>query len=135
MTYLAAIKSEQLLFKIKILEKNIDMEQTISCLCLGPKGAGKSHLLSSLQCSESINFTSYSVQTAGTNLFTINLPETKNSAKNKKNNIKKVINIREVGGLMASLWKNYLTNIEKILYVVDTSNLCQISAAGIHTFS
>lgn len=106
------------------------MEQTISCLCLGPKGVGKSHLLSSLQCPESINFTSYSVPTAGTNLFTIKLPERKANATNKKKTIKKVINIREVGGLMAPLWKNYLTNVDKILYVVDTSNLCQISAAG-----
>lgn len=34
---------------------------------------------------------------------------------------------------MAPMWKNYLTDISKIMYVVDTANLCQISAAG--TFS
>lgn len=102
----------------------------MSCLCLGPKGSGKSHLLSSLQSPESINFTTHSVATVGTNLFSIKLPEKKPGKSNKKVNLKKYITIREVGGLMAPLWKNYLSNVAKILFVVDTSNLCQISAAG-----
>lgn len=110
-------------------------------LCLGPKQSGKTHLLSSLQSSGSITNVSHSVPTIGTNIFTIKLPETSiatsaNSGKSKTNtgvrrSIKKPgITIMEIGGQMAPMWSNYLNNVSKILYVIDTSNLCQISAAG-----
>lgn len=81
----------------------------------------------------SINKTSHSVPTVGTNLYSIKLPTPELSATTvvtKKNNRPKFIQVREVGGTMAPMWKNYLTDISKIMYVVDTSNLCQISAAG-----
>lgn len=109
-------------------------------ICLGPKNAGKTHLLSSMQCPGAINKTSHSVPTVGTNLFTIKLPAnatTNNSAtvaapmKPKKTKKNQQILVREVGGTMAPMWKNYLTDVGKIMYVVDTSNLCQISAAGL----
>lgn len=32
---------------------------------------------------------------------------------------------------MAPLWSQYYRNITRIMYVVDTSNLCQIAAAGV----
>ncbi|KAF2885227.1 hypothetical protein ILUMI_20946 [Ignelater luminosus] len=32
---------------------------------------------------------------------------------------------------MAPLWNKYFNRITKIIYVVDASNLCQISAAGL----
>lgn len=134
------------------------------CLCLGPKHSGKTHLLNSLQNPGSINTTTYSVPTIGTNLFTINIltpPHIRkksnninnnttinniidcpiniklkktmisNNNKNTNNNHRNIIQIREIGGTMAPMWKNYLTDVDKIMYVVDTSNLCQISAAGI----
>ncbi|KAK7870671.1 hypothetical protein R5R35_009840 [Gryllus longicercus] len=36
---------------------------------------------------------------------------------------------------MAPIWKNYYQGINKIVYVVDTSNLCQIAAAGVLLYS
>lgn len=120
-----------------------------SCLCLGPKHSGKTHLLSSLQNAESITNVSHSVPTIGTNIYTIRLPEpvqkttgpatsaSKNSAKQKSGSAgfrrsmkKPSIVVMEIGGSMAPMWSNYLSNVSKIMYVIDTSNLCQISAAG-----
>lgn len=43
--------------------------------------------------------------------------------------------IREIGGHMAPLWKYYLEGVHKIIYVMDASNLCQISAVGILLYS
>lgn len=123
-----------------------------SCLCLGPKQSGKTHLLSSLQAAGSITNVSHSVPTIGTNIFTIKLPEsgpkntnttippsTTTTTTNKKaagtssfrrSKKKPNITVMEIGGSMAPMWSNYLNNVSKILYVIDTSNLCQISAAG-----
>ncbi|CAO1423636.1 unnamed protein product [Diamesa hyperborea] len=101
-------------------------------LCVGPRNSGKTLLLNSIQYPGSINFTTHSVNTVGTNLYTIhnNLP----GAFKKK--AKKSITIRELGGEMAVMWKNYYTvDVEKIVFVVDTSNLCQISCAGVLLFS
>lgn len=127
-----------------------------ACLCLGPKQSGKTHLLTSLQSSGSITNVSHSVQTIGTNIFTIKLPDymsktinptatvpaaaatasSSNSAKRRgsagfRRSMKKPsITVMEIGGSMAPMWSNYLNNVSKIMYVIDTSNLCQISAAG-----
>lgn len=116
------------------------------CLCLGPTQSGKSHLLASLQAPHSITNVTHSVPTIGTNIYTIKLTDTPiapatglaaNAAKAKaaqkatrrpSKNAK--IIVREIGGEMAAMWTNYLANVTKILYVIDTSNLCQISAAG-----
>lgn len=114
----------------------------ISCLCLGPKQSGKTHLLTSLQTIGSVTNVSHSVPTIGTNIFRIKLPEKLSTTKKpsttpanttaiaKPSSKSKVITVLEIGGSMAPMWKNYLTNVNKIVYVVDTSNLCQISAAG-----
>lgn len=118
-----------------------------SVLCLGPKQSGKTHLLSSLQSIGSITNVSHSVPTIGTNIFTIKLPDIvhKNANPTSANNDKQKsasntttrrsmkkpsITVMEIGGSMAPMWSNYLGNVSKILYVIDTSNLCQISAAG-----
>lgn len=120
-----------------------------SCLCLGPKQSGKTHLLSSLQSSGSITNVSHSVPTIGTNIFNIKLNDaaqkqtnstaTTSCAKPKvvggsslRRTMKnpKFISIMEIGGSMAPMWSNYLNNVTRIIYVIDTSNLCQISAAG-----
>lgn len=125
------------------------------CLCLGPKQSGKTQLLTSIQSPGTITSVSHFVPTIGTNIFTIKIPAqststTKSTAtvasstttatcnKQKKAAVaakggrakNSVINILEIGGSMAPMWTNYLTNVSKIIYVVDTSNLCQISAAG-----
>lgn len=124
-----------------------------SYLCLGPKQSGKTHLLSSLQTAGSITNVSHSVPTIGTNLYTIKLPGTGSKKSNttipsttvttankkaggsgsfRRSTKKPTITVMEIGGSMAPMWSNYLSNVSKILYVIDTSNLCQISAAGKH---
>lgn len=119
-------------------------------LCLGPRQSGKTHLLSSLQSSGCITNVSHSVPSIGTNIFTIRLPDanqkqtntsaaakvsagkpkTASCASGRRSMKNPSIVIMEIGGSMAPMWSNYLTNVSKILYVIDTSNLCQISAAG-----
>lgn len=98
-----------------------------SCLCVGPKNSGKTMLMNSIQYPGSVNFTTHSVNTVGTNIYTIMNP---NEGEGRKKRAKKV-NVRELGGEIAVMWKKYYTeSVEKILFVVDTSNLCQISCAG-----
>ena len=99
----------------------------MSILCVGPRNSGKTMLLNSIQYPNSVNFTTHSVNTVGTNIYTIHY----NLEKPLKKSAKKNITIRELGGEMAVMWKNYYTeSVEKIMFVVDTSNLCQISCAG-----
>lgn len=109
------------------------------CLCLGPKNSGKTHLLNSLQAPGSVTNVSHSVPTIGTNIFTVKLPDSSkvtSADKSRPNTSSRrsgkfaQITIMEIGGEMAPMWTNYLQNVTKILYVIDTSNLCQISAAG-----
>lgn len=122
----------------------------ISCLCLGPKQSGKTHLLTSLQAAGSVTNVSHSVPTIGTNIFRIKLPDKLSTTKitpptaaasNKhrksattKSSKNMEMTVLEIGGSMAPMWKNYLSNVTKIIYVVDTSNLCQISAAGFSAY-
>ncbi|XP_015837516.1 ADP-ribosylation factor-like protein 16 [Tribolium castaneum] len=87
-------------------------------LCLGPTGSGKTLLLKKLQNIENVDTTASSVATVGTNMFTIKIEG-------------EIYHIRELGGVMSPLWSRYFPGVEKIIYVVDASNLCQISAAGI----
>lgn len=87
-------------------------------VCLGPVGSGKTLLLKRLHNSETIDDTTTAVPTVGTNIFNI--------AVDNKNYM-----VRELGGSMAPLWSMYFADVEKVIYVVDASNLCQISAAGV----
>lgn len=87
-------------------------------LCLGPTGTGKTLLLKKLQNIENVDVTASSVPTVGTNIFTLKIDS-------------EIYTIREVGGVMSPLWSKYFFGVKKILYVVDASNLCQISAAGV----
>lgn len=90
----------------------------IMIVCLGPVGSGKTLLLKALQNTNTIDDTTTTVATVGTNIFYIKIGE--------KNYV-----IREMGGAMAPLWSKYFDDIDKVIYVVDASNLCQISAAGV----
>lgn len=104
----------------------------MSILCVGPRNAGKTMLLNSIQYPGSVNFTTHSVNTVGTSIYTIH----NNVEKPAKKSAKKNVTIRELGGEVAVMWKNYYTeSVEKILFVVDTSNLCQISCAGRNSLS
>ncbi|KAK4885710.1 hypothetical protein RN001_001981 [Aquatica leii] len=87
-------------------------------LCLGPTGSGKTLLLKKLQNTEQVDETSSSVPTVGTMIFRI-----------KRQHFE--FAVRELGGTMAPLWKKYYSGVTKVIYVVDASNLCQISAAGV----
>lgn len=87
-------------------------------ICLGPVGSGKTLLLKRLQNTETIDDTTTAVPTVGTNIF--------NFIINEKN-----YTVRELGGSMAPLWSMYFNHVDKVIYVVDASNLCQISAAGV----
>ncbi|KAI8125784.1 hypothetical protein FF38_10620 [Lucilia cuprina] len=132
----------------------------ISCICLGPKRSGKTHLLKALQDNDSIDETSYSTPTNGTSIYHIVFP-TKNShdegmkpkppptaadvdgmaldgeQSKKKKSLPplKSIRILEIGGSMAPIWRQYFNDVKKLMYVVDTANLCQISAAGVLFYS
>ncbi|KRT83585.1 ADP ribosylation factor [Oryctes borbonicus] len=88
------------------------------CLCLGPTGSGKTSLLRKLQCVNVVDETTTAVPTVGTNIFHL-----------RRGNIH--IEIRELGGVMAPIWPKYFGGTNKIMYVVDASNLCQIAAAGV----
>lgn len=88
------------------------------CLCLGPTGSGKTLFLKKLQ-NKHVDETSNTVPTVGTNLVTVTL------ANNKS------IVIREVGGSMAPIWNSYYESVNKLMFVVDASNLCQIASAGV----
>ncbi|XP_045465962.1 ADP-ribosylation factor-like protein 16 [Harmonia axyridis] len=90
----------------------------MSILCLGPKSSGKTLLLKKLQNENNVDITSTSVPTVGTNIYTI-----------KHNEY--IMEVREIGGSMAPLWHKYFGGISIIIYVIDASNLCQISAAGV----
>ncbi|XP_028167624.1 ADP-ribosylation factor-like protein 16 [Ostrinia furnacalis] len=104
-----------------------DPDKKISVLCLGPKGAGKTTLLKKLQDAEGIDNTYSPVPTIGTNIYDVHFLN--------KHGKKQTLSIREVGGEMAPLWSNYLDGVEKIIFVVDTSNLCQISAAAVMLYT
>ncbi|XP_034475300.1 ADP-ribosylation factor 1-like 1 [Drosophila innubila] len=119
----------------------------MSCICLGPKRAGKTHLLKALQEPDSIDETTYSMPTIGTGIYRIHFPEkSANSDKHRPptdvapsmpKHLPKFIQILEIGGSMAPLWRQsqYFEDVKKLIYVVDASNLCQISAAGVLFYS
>ncbi|XP_066599766.1 ADP-ribosylation factor-like protein 16 [Prorops nasuta] len=93
------------------------------CLCIGPAKSGKSLLMKRLQGDE-IDEATHTVTTNGINLFTV-----------KSSSEQFDMVIREIGGSMAPIWKHYFDKVYKIIYVLDTSNLCQISAAGVLLYS
>ncbi|XP_065222193.1 ADP-ribosylation factor-like protein 16 [Planococcus citri] len=95
----------------------------ITCICVGATGSGKTLLLRKLQQKSEINETTSSVPTVGTSMYKIKLPNNKSLV------------VRELGGVVAPLWHHYYNSVEKIIFVVDASNLCQISASGVLLYS
>lgn len=83
-----------------------DLENKINVLCLGPKGSGKTTLLKKLQESEGIDNTYSPVPTIGTNIYDIYYLN--------KHGKKQMLTVREVGGEMATLWRNYLDGVDKV---------------------
>ncbi|XP_033328193.2 ADP-ribosylation factor-like protein 16 [Megalopta genalis] len=93
------------------------------CLCLGPAKSGKTFLMKRLQGDEMDDAT-HTVNTNGINLFTI-----------KNNTGEFDMIVKEIGGDMAPIWKFHFNKIRNIIYVVDASNLCQISLAVVQFYS
>ncbi|XP_066143759.1 ADP-ribosylation factor-like protein 16 [Euwallacea fornicatus] len=87
-------------------------------LCIGPESSGKSLLLKKIKNPDYVDKTTTSVPTVGTDIQNLRIDE-------------KLYTIREVGGTLAPLWPKYFADVGKVMYVVDASNLCQISAAGV----
>lgn len=83
-----------------------DPENQISVLCLGPKGSGKTTLLKKLQEAEGIDNTYSPVATVGTNIYDVYYLN--------RHGKKQMLTVREIGGEMASLWRNYLDGVEKV---------------------
>lgn len=101
----------------------------MTTICIGRKGAGKTHLLSCLRDPESINFTSHSVPSVGTNIFRIRNPKLTTDC-GKAAKARPWLDVREIGGAMSPLWSRYYDNVKRLIFVIDTSNLCEISGAG-----
>ncbi|XP_078035469.1 ADP-ribosylation factor-like protein 16 [Augochlora pura] len=93
------------------------------CLCLGPAKSGKTFLMKRLQGDE-MDEATHTVNTNGINLFTI-----------KNNTGEFDMIVKEIGGDMTPIWKFHFSKIRNIIYVVDASNLCQISLAVVQFYS
>ncbi|XP_030750148.1 ADP-ribosylation factor-like protein 16 [Sitophilus oryzae] len=87
-------------------------------LCIGPESSGKTLLLKKIQDPNYVDNTTTAIPTVGTNILNLKIED-------------KIYTIREIGGSLASIWSKYFENVGKVMYVIDASNLCQISAAGV----
>lgn len=63
----------------------------------------------------------------GANIFRIKNPKDPAQVKNKGHLF---LDIREIGGKMSPLWDRWFDNVNRMIFVIDTSNLCEISGAG-----
>ena len=106
----------------KFLSK-MSSSKKIFYLCIGATNSGKTLLLRKLQGRAQIDETTSSVPTIGSSIYQVKLRSSD------------AILIRELGGSIAPLWYHYYTNLKKIIFVIDASNLCQISAAGVLLYS
>ncbi|XP_067120068.1 ADP-ribosylation factor-like protein 16 [Centruroides vittatus] len=90
-------------------------------LCLGPSGSGKTVLLKTLQedIYSDVEELPSTIPTVGTNII------------NVKTNNNNSVTVHELGGEMAPIWDNHLNSCQHLLYVIDISNLQQVSCACI----
>lgn len=97
-------------------------------LILGATGSGKTlitkRLADAFSTSRDGNDFSFvemppTIPTVGTNLVTVSL------------NRRQDITVREVGGCMGPIWKNYLRDTTALMYVIDISNRLQVAASCI----
>ena len=100
------------------------MSTPTNILVLGPEGSGKSLLIKRLQylamngLDAEFEEVPSTVPTVGNDILQLNI----NS---------KEVTLREVGGAMAPIWKNYYKHADALIYIVDKSNQFQLSAACI----
>lgn len=94
----------------------------IKVLVIGAEGTGKSLLIKELNCMSSSDIQTNhdsipsTVPTVGSNIVNI-------SMKNLQ------VELREIGGSMAPIWKNYYEDANAIIFVIDKSNHFQNSAS------
>ena len=91
-------------------------------ICVGGRGAGKTLLLSLLR-DRSFNPDSALVSTVGVNIFRLEI------SVNKKK--KEILDIRELGGQLAPVWGDYIKSENSVIFVVDSSNLGQVSLVAV----
>ncbi|XP_065650434.1 ADP-ribosylation factor-like protein 16 [Hydra vulgaris] len=96
---------------------------TANILVLGSEGTGKSLLLKRLKAlsmDPDVVFDDIpsTIQTVGSNLVKIHI--------NKQD-----YELREVGGVMSPIWKNYYSSACGVIFVIDVSNQFQLSATCI----
>eukprot|EP00794_Sanderia_malayensis_P007926 gene7926-8781_t len=99
------------------------MANEAEVLVVGAEGSGKSLFLKRFQSimqDENRNFDNIpsTISTIGTNLASVSFNKRK-------------INLRELGGAMAPIWKNYYSDGKGLIFIVDSSNRFQISASTI----
>eukprot|EP00112_Aurelia_sp_Birch-Aquarium-sp1_P003472 Seg1389.12 transcript_id=Seg1389.12/GoldUCD/mRNA.D3Y31 product="ADP-ribosylation factor-like protein 16" protein_id=Seg1389.12/GoldUCD/D3Y31 len=102
------------------------MSFELQILVLGAEGTGKTLLLKRIQnliqdvSDEPQGFDTVpsTVPTIGTNIVT--------AVFNRKK-----FNFRELGGAMAPIWKNYFNESNAVIFMVDTTNNFQVSAATV----
>ena len=95
-------------------------------LVLGAEGTGKTLLLKRIQSLAENGSDSHkefdsvpsTVSTIGTNIAVAMLNKRK-------------ISLRELGGAMAPIWKNYFDETHAVVFVIDVSNNIQVSASTI----
>lgn len=104
------------------------MPVSSNILVLGAEGTGKSLLLKRLsflatKLDEEFDFNIPStVPTVGTDIVKIKVDRNE-------------FVLREVGGTMAPLWKNYYSDSKAIIYLIDKSNQFQVSNACIMLYT
>uniref|UniRef100_A0A3Q2YRP1 ARF like GTPase 16 n=4 Tax=Hippocampus comes TaxID=109280 RepID=A0A3Q2YRP1_HIPCM len=97
------------------------------CLLLGATGVGKTLLLKrllklSLQGAVEMDSPPHTLPTVGTNLTDMTLR-------------RKKLTIRELGGCMGPIWPSYFNDCSSVIFVVDSSNIAQVSASCIQLLS
>lgn len=98
------------------------------CLVLGATGVGKTLLIKRLETSAdaikkgpdfSFDEMPATIATVGTNLVTVSV------------NRRQEITVRELGGCMGPIWKNYFKDSVALMYVIDVANRLQVAASCI----
>ncbi|XP_061159001.1 ADP-ribosylation factor-like protein 16 isoform X1 [Syngnathus typhle] len=97
------------------------------CLLLGATGVGKTLLLKrllklSLRGTVEVDSPPHTLTTVGTNLTDVMLR-------------RKKLTVRELGGCMGPIWSSYFNDCSSVIFVVDSSNVAQVSASCIQLLS
>ncbi|XP_034394375.1 ADP-ribosylation factor-like protein 16 [Cyclopterus lumpus] len=97
------------------------------CLLLGATGVGKTLLMKRLQKLSlhglgELGEPPSTLPTVGTNLTDLKLK-------------KKKMTLRELGGCMGPIWPSYFKDCSSVIFIVDSSNIAQVSSSCIQLLS